>query len=149
VFELFPHVAIILYRIFPSRHHLLSRIFLVSCFTTALGTVTETVVTMWLFGSTWDRWRLAFKIVTPLLHIAFSAAQIHGTLVFWRMYRRQKRFEMEADEEAKDSYVGRVGSRNDFQSQRQSARITEGEGSCGLHTVESGVPLVDADGKEG
>ncbi|KAJ6179674.1 hypothetical protein N7519_010135 [Penicillium mononematosum] len=149
VFELFPHVAIILYRIFPNRHHLLSRIFLFSCFTTALGTVTETVVTMWLFGSTWDRWRLAFKVVTPLLHLAFSAAQIHGTLVFWRMYCRQKRFEREADEEAKDSYVGGVDSRNDFQSQRQSGRITEGEGNCGWHTVESGVPLVNAAEKAG
>lgn len=60
------------------------------------------------------------------------------------MYRRQVRFEREADEEAKDSYVGGVGSRDDFRSQRQSGRITEGEGNCGLHTVESGVPLVDA-----
>ncbi|KAI2710222.1 hypothetical protein CBS147332_5923 [Penicillium roqueforti] len=100
VFELFPHFAIILYRVFPRRHQLLSRIFLISCFSTAVGTLTETVVTMWLFGSTWDRWRLAFKVVTPVLHLAFSAAQIHGSLVFWRMYRRQKRFQKEADTEA-------------------------------------------------
>jgi hypothetical protein len=53
---------------------------------------------MWLFGSLWSRWRLAFKVVTPLLHIAFSAAQIHGSLVFWRMYRRQQRYIKEADD---------------------------------------------------
>ncbi|EKV09731.1 hypothetical protein Pdw03_8421 [Penicillium digitatum] len=105
VFELFPHVAIILYRIFPERHRFLSRVFLISCVTTALGTITETIVTMWLFGSTWDRWRLAFKIVTPLLHIAFSAAQIHGSIVFWRMYRRQQHFQRETDAEAKDGFV--------------------------------------------
>ncbi|KAJ6041616.1 uncharacterized protein N7446_010504 [Penicillium canescens] len=90
--EFFPHVAIILYRVFPKRHHFLSRVFLLSCFSTAVGTFSETVVTMWLFGSLWSRWRLAFKVVTPLLHIAFSAAQIHGSLVFWRMYRRQQRY---------------------------------------------------------
>ncbi|KAJ5305965.1 hypothetical protein N7508_004980 [Penicillium antarcticum] len=89
--EFFPHIAIILYRVFPKRHHFLSRVFLLSCFSTAFGTLSETVVTMWLFGSLWSRWRLAFKVVTPLLHIAFSAAQIHGSLVFWRMYRRQQR----------------------------------------------------------
>jgi hypothetical protein len=96
--EFFPHVAIILYRIFPKRHHFLSRVFLLSCFSTAFGTLCETIVTMWLFGSLWSRWRLAFKVVTPLLHIAFSAAQIHGSLVFWRMYRRQQRYIKEADD---------------------------------------------------
>jgi hypothetical protein len=53
---------------------------------------------MWLFGSLWDRWQIAFKVATPLLHIAFSAAQIHGSLVFWRMYKRQLRFIREAED---------------------------------------------------
>lgn len=65
--------------------------FLLSCITTATGTTCETIVTMWLFGSLWDRWELSFKIATPLLHVAFSAAQIHGSVVFWRMYKRQRR----------------------------------------------------------
>ncbi|KAJ5335055.1 hypothetical protein N7452_007458 [Penicillium brevicompactum] len=90
--EFFPHVAIILYRVFPDRHRFLSRVFLLSCFTTATGTLCETIVTMWLFGSLWSQWRLAFKVVTPLLHIAFSAAQVHGSIVFWRMHRRQQRY---------------------------------------------------------
>ncbi|KAJ5705276.1 hypothetical protein N7536_000965 [Penicillium majusculum] len=132
VFELFPHVAIILYRIFPERHQFLSKVFLISCFTTALGTITETVVTMWLFASTWDRWRLAFKIVTPLLHVAFSTAQIHGSLIFWRMYRRQQRFQREADSESKDGFVGSESSVN-----------------TGLTTVELGVPVFDTIEKAG
>ncbi|EAW12436.1 uncharacterized protein ACLA_064070 [Aspergillus clavatus NRRL 1] len=89
--EFFPHIAIIIYRVFPNRHHFLSRVFLLSCITTATGTTCETIVTMWLFGSLWDRWELSFKIATPLLHVAFSAAQIHGSVVFWRMYKRQRR----------------------------------------------------------
>lgn len=44
---------------------------------------------MYLFGSLWPRWQLAFKIVTPILHVAFSATQIHGSMVLFRMYRRQ------------------------------------------------------------
>ncbi|KAJ5194237.1 hypothetical protein N7491_001573 [Penicillium cf. griseofulvum] len=142
VFELFPHVAIVLYRIFPDRHRLLSNVFLFSCFTTALGTVIETVVTMWLFASTWNRWRLALKIVTPLLHVAFSAAQIHGSLVFWRMYCRQKRFQMEADIEARECEKGeREDSVNDRQSEGHSV---DGENDFGLVSVKSGVPIVDA-----
>jgi hypothetical protein len=44
-----------------------------------------------MFGSLWDRWTTAFKVVTPLLHSAFSATQIHGSYIFYRMMRRQQR----------------------------------------------------------
>ncbi|KAJ5761067.1 hypothetical protein N7520_008223 [Penicillium odoratum] len=100
--EFFPHIAIILYRVYPDRHHFLSRLFLVSCMTTAMGTLCETIVTMWLFGSLWSRWQLAFKVVTPILHVAFSVTQMHGSLVFWRMYKKQQRI-IRDDEE-----MGRV-----------------------------------------
>ncbi|KAI9038136.1 uncharacterized protein KD926_011271 [Aspergillus affinis] len=90
--EFFPHLAIILYRVYPHRHQFLSRVFFYSCLTTAIGTLCETVVTMFLFGCLWDRWQIAFKIATPLLHTAFSAAQVHGSVVFWRMYKRQQVF---------------------------------------------------------
>ncbi|KAJ6115989.1 hypothetical protein N7523_006406 [Penicillium sp. IBT 18751x] len=96
--EFFPHIAIILYRVYPNRHYFLARVFLLSCITTATGTLCETIVTMWLFGSLWSRWEIAFKVATPLLHIAFSAAQIHGSLVFWRMYKRQLRFIKEEED---------------------------------------------------
>ena len=46
---------------------------------------------MYLFGSLWDRWIIAFKIVTPVLHVAFSAAQLHGTWVFYKMWRKEKK----------------------------------------------------------
>ena len=95
--EFFPHVAIILYRIWPNRHKFLSRVFLLSCITTATGTICETIVTMWLFGSLWNRWQLAFKVATPLLHIAFSAAQLHGSMVFWKMYRKYRRLLLEEE----------------------------------------------------
>ncbi|KAJ5925593.1 hypothetical protein N7454_008232 [Penicillium verhagenii] len=96
--EFFPHVAIILYRIYPHRHHFLSRVFLFSAITTACGTLFETIVTMWLFGSLWDRWQIAFKVVTPILHVAFSIAQMHGSMVFWRMYKKQKQILREEQE---------------------------------------------------
>jgi hypothetical protein len=54
---------------------------------------------MYLFGNLWSKWQIAFKFSTPLLHLAFSAAQIHGSIVFWRMYRRQQSFAKEKSEE--------------------------------------------------
>jgi hypothetical protein len=89
--ELFPHFAIVLYRIYPTSHSFLAKVFRLACFSTLVGTICETIVTMYLFGSLWDRWTIAFKVVTPLLHIAFSAAQLHGTWIFFKMWRKEKR----------------------------------------------------------
>lgn len=121
--EFFPHVAIILYRVYPDRHHFLSRVFLLSCITTATGTLCETIVTMWLFGSLWDRWQIAFKVATPMLHIAFSAAQMHGSIVFWRMYKRQLRYIKEGKEA--DEFKDDVGlPLSNTQSPAGSGRVT-------------------------
>ncbi|KAI6714205.1 hypothetical protein JHW43_003242 [Diplocarpon mali] len=89
--EFLPHVSIILYRVYPSSHVFLRKVFLVSCITTFTGTILETLVTMYLFGSLWARWTVAFKITTPILHVVFAAAQMWGSWNFYMMYQKQKR----------------------------------------------------------
>ncbi|KAI1908589.1 hypothetical protein LOZ53_006876 [Ophidiomyces ophidiicola] len=111
VFEMFPHVAIILYRIYPNDHRFLSRVFLFSCITTAVGTTCETIVIMFFLGCLWNKWLLAFKIAAPLLHCAFSAAQIHGSTVFWTMYKRQER--LLNGEGARDAERGEMTERTE------------------------------------
>lgn len=91
VCELLPHIAIILYRLYPSRHLFLSRIFCFAFASTLFGTVSETLVIFYLFSSLWPQWQLAFKIVTPILHCAFSATQLHGSHIFYRMWKKQIR----------------------------------------------------------
>lgn len=59
--------------------------------TTLTGTITETIVTMYMFGSVWNRWTLAFKITTPMLHVLFAAAQLWGSWNFFCLYQRQCR----------------------------------------------------------
>ncbi|APA08543.1 hypothetical protein SS1G_02249 [Sclerotinia sclerotiorum 1980 UF-70] len=87
--EFLPHLTIILYRVYPTSHAFLRKIFRIAAITTFTGTVAETILTMFLFGSLWDRWTLAFKITTPMLHIVFMAAQLWGTWNFVGLYRRQ------------------------------------------------------------
>ena len=107
VSELLPHIAIILYRLHPTRHKYLQRLFLFASCSTFIGTVCETVVIFYFFGSVWQRWQLAFKIVTPILHCAFSATQLHGSRIFYRMWRRQRRFvEEEIVRERESGYAG-------------------------------------------
>ena len=92
VCEMLPHIAMILYRVYPDSHLFLKRLFMFSCFTTFGGTIFETIVTMYLFGSLWDQWQIAFKIATPILHLAFCAAQLHGSRIFFIQWRKQARF---------------------------------------------------------
>lgn len=85
----------------------------------------ETIVTMYLFGSLWSKWQLAFKIATPLLHLAFSAAQVHGSMIFWRMYKRQKRYL--AEKRQPDEESGQAES---------DGEVVEAEGKSTLEVVK-------------
>lgn len=104
VAEFLPHVTMILYRVYPTSHYFLAKVFKLACITTFIGTISETILTMYMFGILWDRWPLAFKITTPLLHITFSAAQFHGTRIFYAMWRKQERML----KEAKDSDENKI-----------------------------------------
>lgn len=88
--EFWPHIAIILYRVYPKDHDFLRKVFLSAGVITFAGTIIETIVVMWLWGSLWDRWTLPFRVVTPILHVVFSAAQVWGAWNFYKMWRRQK-----------------------------------------------------------
>lgn len=63
----------------------------------------ETIVIFYLFGSLWDQWQLSFKIVTPLLHCAFSATQVHGSRIFFMMWKKQRRMLEEKANESIES----------------------------------------------
>lgn len=88
--ELWPHIAMIIYRIHNSKHLLLARIFYMTMALELLGTILETAIVMWLFGSLWDKWTLSLKVVTPFLHLLFSAAQLWGAWIFYKMAKDQR-----------------------------------------------------------
>lgn len=81
----------IVYRVYNDDHKLLYRIFYGTMILELVGTTVETIVVMWLFGSLWDKWSRSLKIVTPFLHLLFSAAQLWGAWIFYKMAMGQKR----------------------------------------------------------
>ena len=89
--EFIPHIAMILYRVYPTSHFFLANVFKFATITTFIGTISETILTMYMFGTLWTRWPLSFKVATPLLHIAFSAAQFHGTRIYFIMWRKEEK----------------------------------------------------------
>ncbi|TVY33635.1 hypothetical protein LSUB1_G007470 [Lachnellula subtilissima] len=115
--EFLPHITIILYRVYPTDHRFLRKLFRMSAITTLIGTITETVLVFFLWGSLWNWWTLAFKVTTPILHVIFAAAQLWGTDVLYTMYKKQcsiiaKKDDVEttAQTEGKDVVVNEVES---------------------------------------
>ncbi|KAH0330777.1 hypothetical protein KCU71_g183, partial [Aureobasidium melanogenum] len=89
--ELWPHIAIIIYRTRPKSHAALADIFLATAILEIIGTTTETVTIFTIFFLLWKQWTIEFRVLTPLLHILFSCAQIWGARVFWLMSRQHRK----------------------------------------------------------
>jgi hypothetical protein len=127
VSEFLPHVSIILYRVYPDSHHFLRKLFKAAMITTLTGTTAETVLTMYLFGSLWNRWTLVFKVATPMLHLLFTSCQLWGSFNFYKMYKRQQRLIAKEEGKADDT-------------EQQTARIEVEE----VGSTISGSPLAVA-----
>jgi hypothetical protein len=85
------NLAFILYRLRPNSHHFLIHLFASAGIITVLGSTIETIVIMYLFGKSWEVWEIEFKVITPILHIVFTLAQLHGSKILFLMYLKQKR----------------------------------------------------------
>ncbi|KAF1917898.1 hypothetical protein BDU57DRAFT_586480 [Ampelomyces quisqualis] len=120
--ECWPHFAIILYRVYENDHKFLSKVMLSATIITLVGTIVETIVVMYFWASAWYRWTLAFKIVTPILHVVFAAAQLWGTKNFYSMWQSQKR---KLQEKSDDVETGEVTSIiSDNTSDKSGSRVT-------------------------
>jgi hypothetical protein len=92
--------------------------------TTLVGTITETAVTMWLFGSLWSQWTIAFKVTTPMLHVLFAAAQLWGSWNFYKMWQKQRRLIAQQQSGFDD---GEIGGQSDEETKKEHVRIRERE----------------------
>jgi hypothetical protein len=95
--ELWLNIAFILYRLHPENYGLLAYVFGSTCIVSIMGTVAETVMVMTLFGQSWDRWDLSFKVITPILHVLFTIAQLHAAKILYLMWIKQKELLAEED----------------------------------------------------
>jgi FlaA1/EpsC-like NDP-sugar epimerase len=80
----------IIYRTWPKTHGTLADIFLATTILEIVGTTFETTIVFMIFFSVWKDWTITFKVLTPVLHILFSCAQLWGARVFWMMSRQHR-----------------------------------------------------------
>jgi hypothetical protein len=96
------NLAFILYRLKSNNHGFLACLFASTCAITVLGTTAETIMIMTLFGLSWEKWDIEFKVLTPILHIIFTLAQLHGSRILFSMYKKQRRILAEGDKPLTD-----------------------------------------------
>jgi hypothetical protein len=97
----------------PENHALLTYIFFGTFNISVYGTIAETIMIFYLFGGSWSRWELSFKIVTPILHVLFTIAQLHAARILLSMWRREKRKLATSDGEDLETGSKKKGSTND------------------------------------
>lgn len=101
---------------------MLARVFAATTILEVLGTSVETITVFSIFASVWKHWTLEFKIVSPLLHVLFSCAQLFGAKVFWGMAKlhAQKAIGEKAEEEVEqETVVVGVGEKEQEQENKQ------------------------------
>ncbi|KAK6348078.1 hypothetical protein TWF718_005896 [Orbilia javanica] len=121
IVEFLPSLAIIRYRTATNSHAHLYYLFKFTMIWTFIGTILESIIAMYLFGIMWDQWELSFKLATPLLHIAFSAAQLHGSNIFRKMMIREGKRMREGSEGVSGGAVEKKGSMADGKGCEESA----------------------------
>lgn len=122
--ELWPHLAMIVYRTHASNHLLLSRIFYLTMYLELFGTTAETIIVMWLFGSLWDKWALSLKIATPFLHTLFSAAQLWGAWIFYKLAKEQRRKHEDSIKDKDEEAIGELDKGCDTNEDERDGTVT-------------------------
>ncbi|TFK46147.1 hypothetical protein OE88DRAFT_1037034 [Heliocybe sulcata] len=78
MFEMFPHLAVMLYRIYRHRTRFLCRLFLIVGLGIFTGTISEQVAIIYFYHRIWKHLPILYKALGPILHVCFLAAQVHG-----------------------------------------------------------------------
>ncbi|CCG82266.1 protein of unknown function [Taphrina deformans PYCC 5710] len=109
VFEIFfetgPHVMMILYKRYRNRQAMLKKGFLFVALWSFTGTFLEQFAIGYLYIHNWAAWDMSLKVLTPILHCCFAAAQVHGGRVFLALSRKMAREYAESLKNKDDLYV--------------------------------------------
>jgi len=91
VVEVPPHVTMIMYRNPDVTRESLLRSFSIAFWCSFVGTLAETATILGLYGALWHKWTLTMKIMIPILHCIFTAAQLWGEKCTWQIWQQEKK----------------------------------------------------------
>ncbi|ORY87164.1 hypothetical protein BCR37DRAFT_146907 [Protomyces lactucae-debilis] len=87
-FETGPHVCMLMYTRDRGNSKKLKRSFLIIAIMSFTGTFLEQFAIFFLYAKHFKTWDWSIKILTPIIHVCFASAQIHGGRIFLSMSRK-------------------------------------------------------------
>ncbi|GLB45756.1 hypothetical protein LshimejAT787_2800010, partial [Lyophyllum shimeji] len=105
IFEIFPHLAVILYRLLRDRPAFLYKVFLAAACGIFTGTFLEQIAIGYFYSRVWKRLPASYKAIGLILHVCFMAAQIHGGRVCLQIARKMAKEMKAKDVEAQEADV--------------------------------------------
>lgn len=105
VFETFPHFAVIYYRCQAKTaegYRKTSRIWLYSGISSLVGTSLEFIAMGFFMWRNWQYWGIDMRVVIPILHFAFMAAQVHGARVGFQLHSEFKKKSRKSKDEEQE-----------------------------------------------
>ena len=91
VVEVPPHVTMIMYRNPDVTKTKLLRSFSIAFWCSLIGTIAETATIFGLYGALWHKWTVTMKVLIPILHCIFTAAQLWGEKCTWQIWQQKKK----------------------------------------------------------
>lgn len=81
----------IIYRNPDVKSSTLLRSFCVAFWSSLIGTLAETATILGLYGALWHKWTITMKVLIPILHCIFTAAQLWGEKCTWDLWQQEKK----------------------------------------------------------
>lgn len=115
----------------------LLRSFCVAFWCSLIGTLAETATILSLYVALFHKWTLTMKVLIPVLHCVFTAAQLWGEKCTWDLWRQEKEKAKRARVDSEESFgIGEqadivaieVKQAEDREKERQKAEDREKEG---------------------
>ncbi|EUC42832.1 hypothetical protein COCMIDRAFT_7621 [Bipolaris oryzae ATCC 44560] len=100
--EVPPHVTMIIYRDPDVTSEKLMRAFSIAFWCSSIGTLAETGTIFGLYGALFHKWTLTMKVLIPILHCIFTAAQVWGEYCTWCLWQQEKRKLASGERKGKD-----------------------------------------------
>ncbi|RVD90196.1 uncharacterized protein DFL_001172 [Arthrobotrys flagrans] len=89
IMELAPIFALTRLRLVRGNHDHLCFVFKVTALWLFILNNIQSVMVIYLIWMIWDEWVLVFKIITPVLYMAFTATQWHQAYLYMKLMRRE------------------------------------------------------------
>jgi hypothetical protein len=102
---LWPRPCMVVRTIWPEKHRLNMWLCYTATGLTILGTVGETIVTMYLFGINFKSWSIVVQVTTPIFHVVFVIAQGFSSRIMWDIGRKSSKAAKEAESKREERGV--------------------------------------------